>query len=269
MSDLGTDAAGEDLDLTVVVTCYNEAAFIKAALDSLLAAIAEFDFSYEVIVIDDASRDNSVQRVREYIATRPNLPIRLKANAVNQGFGNNFVDGAFMGRGKYYRLCSGKDAEPKEVIVNLLNQIGKAEIIIPYNYRPVIGKSRMRNFLSGTYTVLVNFISGYEIRYYNGLGIHLRQNILRWHSSTFGFGFQADIITRLLDEGVSYLQVPTYSIDRKGSASTALRMRNILSVAHTLLEIGIRRLRNYLYGRMTPVPLEILLDATSEPNPAQ
>lgn len=263
MSDLGTDAGGEDLDLTVVVTCYNEAAFIEAALGNLLAALAEAGRSYEVIVIDDASRDNSVQKIRDYVAAHPNLPIRLQANAFNQGFGNNFVDGAFMGRGKYYRLCSGKDAEPKDVIVNLLNQIGKADIIIPYNCRPVIGKSQMRNFLSGAYTVLVNLISGYNIRYYNGLGIHLRQNILRWHSSSFGFGFQADIITRLLDEGASYLQVPTYSIDRKGKASTALGMRNVLSVAHTLLEIGIRRLRNSLYGRTTPAPLEILVEAPS------
>ena len=255
--------------LTVAVTCYNEEAFITDTLDSVLGAVTKVGCSYEIIVIDDASRDISVRKIQEYIATHPGLPIQLRVNPVNRGLSNNFVDAAFLGRGRYYRLTAGDDGEPADVLANLFQHMGKADMIIPYNSRPVIDKSRLRVLLSDAYTVLVNLISGYHIRYYNGLTVHVRSNVLRWHSRSHGFAFQADLITRLLDEGASYAQVPSYSIDRKGRTSTALSMKNALSVLHTLLEIGIRRLRNAIYGRKTPMPVEVFIETSSTPTERQ
>ena len=57
--------------------------------------------------------------------------------------------------------------------------------------------------LSNTYSRLINFISGFRLHYYNGLAVHLRYNVMRWHPNTRGFGFQADIICMLLDQGFS------------------------------------------------------------------
>lgn len=254
-----------EVDITIVVSCYNERSLITSTIDSVVSAFAELPFSYEIIVVDDCSRDDSVRVVEAYIADHPELPIQLKANAFNRGLGNNYVEAAFLGRGKYYRLCPGDDGEPKEVLIALFKHIGKADMIIPYNFRDVIGKSRLRVFLSGAFTKLVNLASGYNLKYYNGLAIHLRYNVMRWHPSSYGFGFQADIVTRLLDEGASYAQLPSYSIDKKGSASSALTMRNFLSVCHTLLEISIRRLRRALYGKSMSRPVEVFIDAQPVP----
>jgi glycosyltransferase involved in cell wall biosynthesis len=250
----------DEVDITVVVSSYNEEDYITGTLDNVVAALKEIKCSYEVIVVDDVSKDKSVERVRQYMSDHPDLPIRLKVNEVNRGLGNNYVEAAFLGKGKYYRLCCGDDGEPKEVLVNLLQHIGKADMIIPWNYRNVIGKSPLRIFLSSFFTTLVNLLSGYDLKYYNGLAVHLRYNVLRWHPSSYGFGFQADMITRLLDEGASYMQVPSYSIDNKGSASTALTTRNALSVGHTLLEIAIRRFRRMLYGGTMKRPVEVPFD---------
>jgi hypothetical protein len=141
--------------------------------------------------------------------------------------------------------------------MNIFKHVGVADIVIPcQNQDKILGKSRARRFLSKTFTFLVNFISGYNIRYYNGMAVHLRYNVMRWHPSSYGFGFQADILTRLLDEGASFVQVESYGTDRKGGDSTALHIRNILSVGHTLLELAIRRLRRLLYGRSMKKPVE-------------
>jgi glycosyltransferase involved in cell wall biosynthesis len=257
-----TDSAEstEDIVITVVVTCYNEEAFITDTIDTVVGALEETDRSYEIIVVDDVSRDNSVQRVRDYIQTHPGRSIRLKVNEVNRGLANNYVEAAFLGRGKYYRLCCGDNPEPREVLVNAFTHIGAADIIIPYQLQDsVVGKQESRKLISKVFTFLVNLISGYNLRYYNGLAIHLRYNVMRWHPSSYGFGFQADILTRLLDEGASYLQIPSSGIDRKGNGSTALTIRNFLSVTHTLLELFIRRIRRELYGRTMPRPREIIL----------
>jgi glycosyltransferase involved in cell wall biosynthesis len=248
----------EEVDITIVVTCYNEEAFIVETIDIVIGALEEVGCSYEVIVVDDVSQDSSVQRIRDYIASHPGRSIRLKVNEVNRGLANNYVEAAFLGKGKYYRLCCGDNPEPREVLVNAFKHIGAADIIIPYQIQDaVVGKQQSRKLLSMIFTFLVNLISGYRLKYYNGLAIHLRYNVMRWHPSSYGFGFQADILTRLLDEGASYMQVPSSGIDRKGSGSTALTMRNFLSVTHTLLELVIRRIRRVLYGRSMPRPREI------------
>jgi hypothetical protein len=67
-----------------------------------------------------------------------------------------------------------------------------------------------------------------------------------------------DVITRLLDEGVTYIQIPSLNtVDRKGAKSTALSMRNLLSVAHTYVEIVIRRIRRFLYHKHLAKSVEI------------
>jgi glycosyltransferase involved in cell wall biosynthesis len=263
MTDAGTAADSHGIDITVAVSCYNEESLVIGTLNNVVSAATQLGLSYEIVVIDDASRDNSAAKIRQYIAAYPDLPIRLKINPTNRGLGYVYAEAAFAGSGKYYRLTCGDDGEPKEVLVNLFRHIGKADMVIPYNYKRVEGKGLARDLLSGCYTTLVNLISGYNIHYYNGLAIHLRYNVIRWPSSSYGFGFQADIITRLLDEGASYLQVPSYSINKKKNTSTALSVRNVLSVTHTFFEIAIRRLRNALYGRRAPRPVEVKLVETS------
>ena len=121
----------DKIDITVVVSCYNEEAFITDTLDNMCAALKQVDCLYEIIVIDDCSKDGSVQKLRDYIRHHPGEPITLKVNEVNRGWGNAYVEGAFLGRGKYYRLCAGDNTESLAVLVNVYKRIGAADIVIP------------------------------------------------------------------------------------------------------------------------------------------
>jgi cellulose synthase/poly-beta-1,6-N-acetylglucosamine synthase-like glycosyltransferase len=73
------------LDLTVFVSCYNEADYIVDTLDTVRRAAQEVRLSYEIIVIDDCSRDNSRDLVADYIAAHPEDRIMLRASRVNRG----------------------------------------------------------------------------------------------------------------------------------------------------------------------------------------
>ncbi len=71
---------------------------------------------------------------------------------------------------------------------------------------------------------------------------------MRWHPNTRGFGFQADIICMLLDQGFTYKEVPVETVERRVSGSSnALTFKNMLSVAHTLVDLIFRRLGNLVY----------------------
>jgi glycosyltransferase involved in cell wall biosynthesis len=237
------DPASEGaLDLTIFVSCYNEQDFILQTITTVQEALAEARaVSYEIVVIDDCSRDRSADLVEDYIRTHPDACILLRRNRSNRGLAQNYFDAAFIGKGKYYRLICGDNAEPKETIVAVCRRIGEADMVIPY-YVSSEGKSLYRRLLSTAYTRLVNAIGGFRLNYYNGLAVHLRYNVMRWHPNTRGFGFQADIICMLLDQGFSFVEVPVKTVERKGAGSEALTFSNMLSVAHTLVDIIVRRI---------------------------
>ncbi|HWM84127.1 MAG TPA: glycosyltransferase [Pseudolabrys sp.] len=235
------------IDLTIFVSCYKEEDYIIATLERVRLALSRVgNLSYEIIVIDDCSGDRSAELVEDYIAAHPEERILLRRNRVNRGLAQNYIDAAFIGKGKYYRLLCGDDAEPEDTMVAVFSEIGTADMLVPY-YVTSEGKSLSRRLISNTYSTLVNAISGLRLHYYNGLAVHLRYNVMRWHPNTRGFGFQADIICMLVDQGFTYKEVPVRTIERKKGDSKALTFKNFLSVAHTLIDIIIRRVANRVY----------------------
>jgi glycosyltransferase involved in cell wall biosynthesis len=238
------------LDLTVFISCYNEEEFIVSTIQTVCDALNEIgSISFEIIVVDDCSKDKSSAAVKSYIAAHPTELVLLRTNRMNRGLAQNYLDAAFIGKGRYYRLICGDNAEPRWTMVAVFRELGRADMIIPY-YVASEGRSRYRRFLSNAYTALVNLISGLNLHYYNGLAVHLRHNVMRWHSNTRGFGFQADIICLLIDQGFSFKEVPVKMIERRATGSSnALTFKNMLSVAHTLIDLVFRRLANWVYRR--------------------
>jgi len=233
------------VDFTAFISCYNEADLITVTLETICGAAREVGLTFEAIVVDDCSKDNSVELVREFIAAHPGENVTLIVNKKNKGLAQNYLDAAFAGRGKYYRLFCGDNAEPRDVVVTLLKAVGEADCIIPYHLHK---RSVGRKVLSEAYTFIINTITGNRIRYYNGSAVHLRRNIMRWHTNTRGFGFQAEILCLLLDLGFSYKEVAVVPQEARQGKSNALTIRNFLSVAHTIIEIANRRLSSLVYA---------------------
>lgn len=231
----------ESVQFTFFVSCYNEESYIIDTLNEIVKAMDVINKTYEVIVIDDCSSDSSVERVKSFISDNQHLNIILRVNKINKGLGQNYVDGAFIGSGKYYRLVCGDNAEPSDTLVDVLSRAGDADIIVPYHL-DVKGKSKIRKFISRMYTRLINLISGNKVRYYNGLHLYQRQHVMRWHSNTRGFAFQASLLCQLLDKGFTYKEVPVMAYDRREERANALTWKNIRSVMHVVLSISLRRL---------------------------
>src|SRR5262245_36928994 len=101
----GSEQTG--IDITVAVTCFNEASYITDTIENIVGALAVTGHSYEIIVVDDASQDDSVRMIEDYIKARPDHPVRLIKNELNRGRAWNFVKIASLGKGRYYRQCCG------------------------------------------------------------------------------------------------------------------------------------------------------------------
>ena len=73
----GDAGAGDvSLDLTIAIPCLNEERNIGATLDTVAAAMSELPYSYEILVIDDGSTDDTAGVVDRYAEAHRELPIR-------------------------------------------------------------------------------------------------------------------------------------------------------------------------------------------------
>jgi len=91
--------------LSVILPNYNHAGYLAAAMDSVLAQSLLPD---EIIIIDDASTDKSLEIINDYATRHPRL-IRAEVNPHNLGSMATFNKGFSMATGRYVILVSADD----------------------------------------------------------------------------------------------------------------------------------------------------------------
>jgi glycosyltransferase involved in cell wall biosynthesis len=228
-------------DITIFIPCLNEEAHVAGAIDGVVRAAREAGITFEVFVFDDASTDGTAPVVEQYAAAHPDIAVTVVRNPRRMGIATNFVAGAFRGRGRYYRMVNGDNIDPLETHVAIFKALGETDIVLPA-YVEIDGRKFTRHVLSWIYTGIINVLSGNRIQYYNGGPVVLREDVERFHVDATGVGFQAEFVTRLLSLGRTYREVELKAFDRAGSR--ALTLRNLLSVGHSFLKIGLRRFRS-------------------------
>jgi glycosyltransferase involved in cell wall biosynthesis len=238
--ELGNKAHEGNPDISFFVPCLNEEKNVVNTLHVILASIAKTRVSYEILVVDDGSTDGTVVVVEAFQRERPEVPLRLVKNERNQGLGINYARTAPIACGTYYMLVNGDNVEREEVVVALLSRLGEADIINPFFGR-LDNRPLTRRIVSRTFTILVNLLSGNHIGYYNGAVVHRRENVIRWHPGTRGFAYEAELITRLLANGATYVQIEVPGEERQHGSTAAFRPKNFVSVAGSLLRIAGRR----------------------------
>ena len=230
------------VEVSFFIPCLNEEDSIIFTLNKVVSIARDLNITFELLVYNDGSIDKTKEIVENYIINHPGVLIKTVNRTERKGLGYNYVDGAFLGLGKYYMMICGDNSETEESIREILKRKGTADIIIPY-FGHLDSRSFLRRNLSKLFTGIVNFLSGHKINYYNGVVLHLRKNVMRWHPMSIGFAYQAELLTIMLDENKSCTQVLISNNDREKGFSRAFYFLNFLSVAHSLLQILFRRVR--------------------------
>ena len=96
----------ENPKVSVWVITYNHDKFIERAIDSVL--MQEIDFTYEIVIGDDCSRDNTRNILKEYRIKFPEN-IRLLLRERNIGLGSNFMQTYLACKGQYVAMLEGDD----------------------------------------------------------------------------------------------------------------------------------------------------------------
>lgn len=95
-----------EIDISVYVLTYFHEDYIKEALDSILSQ--KTHYSYEIVVSDDGSTDDTMSILEEYKRRYPDT-IRVYHNNTNLGIPKNIYKARCLCRGKYIVELAGDD----------------------------------------------------------------------------------------------------------------------------------------------------------------
>jgi len=123
----------ENLQLSVVVTLYNSENYIREFTQRILGALKKLDVSYEIIFIDDGSKDQSTTVVKDLIESYNN--IKLIKFSRNYGHHKAMVAGIENSIGKYVFLIDVDLEEPPELVLDFYNKIKKTKDDLIYGYQ--------------------------------------------------------------------------------------------------------------------------------------
>lgn len=95
----------KEYDISVVITCYNEAETIKESIESALNQKVDCDF--EVVVVDDKSKDSGPSVIKEMMRDYDNLTFVQHHKNLGHAYAGNV--GVAASKGKYIVRLDGDD----------------------------------------------------------------------------------------------------------------------------------------------------------------
>jgi len=217
--------------LSILIPAYNEAASIQQTIERVRQAMTRTSVVFEIVVIDDGSRDETARLAEE---TR----VRVIRHPVNRGYGRALKTGMFHAT---YDWCAIVDADasyPVERLPDLLAHIPRFDMVVGArtgrHYWGSLVKRLGRIFL----LALVDYVVGMRVPDVNSGMRIFRKEIALAHLQRIssGFSFTTTLtLAMLLDEHfVKYLPIDYFSRSGKSKVKMgidSLRMLQILTQA--------------------------------------
>ncbi|MBE3092273.1 MAG: glycosyltransferase family 2 protein [Chloroflexi bacterium] len=217
--------------ISIIILAFNEEENLKSSVTLAINAIEQRISNYELIIIDDGSRDQT-GIIADQLHTE-NERIRVVHHQNNKGLGSSYKEGihlAAMGEMEYVGLLPG-DANlnfTQENYKKLLDAVGKADIIV--HVPTADPRTWFRRLTSMYFVKVLNIMFRLNYEYYNGANIYKR-DLLKDITFVSGSGYFAfaELLIRVSNLGGSYVAVhipPT----EPNSNSKAVNLKNIISV---------------------------------------
>ncbi len=219
--------------ISVVVTAMNEEGNLASAVASVVRAVAPRFPIYEVIIVDDGSRDRTAAIALSLAAENPR--IRLHQNPRNLGVGRSYRIGIDLAGHEHTSWVAGNNLIPQEALERIYDHVGERDMVISYIVRDV--REWKRRSISRLFTLGMNLLFSVDMRYYTGpcvfKSVVAKGLPMRAHGSLF----VAELLVRLLRSGQSYVEVGLQPLPRTSGATKTFRLRNILDMLASVMRL--------------------------------
>jgi glycosyltransferase involved in cell wall biosynthesis len=256
------DDPAAPLDLSVVLPCYNEHVVIEESTAEIVRVLEGTHLRWEIIFVDDVSRDDTVERAQRLCAADARL--RLIRHERNTGRGRTATDGIRAARGAVVGFLDIDLEVPARYIAPAVEAIqAGAEVICAWRiYLPNLSILH-RQILSRGYLKLVQSQLNLPLRDTEaGFKFFDRERILPILDQTLnpGWFWDTEIMARAYFGGLKVVELPAVFVKRPEVPSTVRIIPDSLEywrqVRHFRPEAQ-RLAARYerLFGSIGPVPI--------------
>lgn len=127
-------------DLSIIVVSFNTKQITKNCIDSILRSLKNSNLSFEIIVLDNDSKDDSIQMLKRFESEFDN--IELIQNTNNVGFGRANNQGIKQAKGNYILLLNSDTVVLNDAISKLLLFYKESEEKIHFLGGKLLNKNR-------------------------------------------------------------------------------------------------------------------------------
>jgi glycosyltransferase involved in cell wall biosynthesis len=150
--------------LSFVIPAYNEEASIENTLDTLDEIVKNKKLQYEIVVVDDGSRDKTWSKASRYACK--NGHVKVFRYPHNVGKGHAITTGFMNAQGEAVVFADSDRDIDLVAISCYIDALQHGDIVIGSKWHPdsVVSMSLARRILSHGFNVLVRFLTGSKIR---------------------------------------------------------------------------------------------------------
>jgi len=152
------------VELSFVIPAYNEEVFIEDTLGTLDFAIKDERFHYEIVVVDDGSKDRTFTKALKY--SKRNSHVKVIRCARNEGKGFAIKTGVLGSTGDVVIFVDGDMEIDLNTLSKYVEALENADIVIATKWHPSSSVSMplSRKMLSRTFNVLVRILIGFNLK---------------------------------------------------------------------------------------------------------
>jgi dolichyl-phosphate beta-glucosyltransferase len=213
------------MKISIIIPSYNEEKRIGKTISRILSYLKKKRFNYEIIIVDDGSKDNTRNIVKKFLK---NKNIILTKKRENKGKGYSVKQGALMAKHNFILFSDADLSTPIQELDKFLKYIDKYDIVIgsralkgadirikqPF-YRAFIGKTFNKIARLLTVKGIKDTQCGFKL-FKNCRDIFKKQAI-------DGFGFDVELLYIAQKKGLKIKELPVAWLNAEGSKVSAFK----------------------------------------------
>tara|TARA_B100000925_G_C21940757_1_gene444489 strand:- start:146 stop:1027 length:882 start_codon:yes stop_codon:yes gene_type:complete len=170
------------LSTTIIIPCFNEANAIEQTVRQIIETLSfERDRTWEVIVVDDGSTDESKERLRTLSQEQQQAPLRVVMHSRNLGYGAALKSGIQRSRSELICITDADGTYPNDRIPELLRLAEERDMVVGARIGQDVKYSKIRSIPKMVLVPWVSFLCGSHVPDMNsGLRVFRRDAAMRY-----------------------------------------------------------------------------------------
>ena len=147
------------MKLSLVVPCYNEAENVATFQNAVIDAFADCGYDYEIIFINDGSRDATLHNLKK-IHAEQKCPVKVISFSRNFGKESGLYAGLEHASGEYISLIDADLQQRPEIVrdmVSILDNEPQYDVVAAYQDRR--GEGKVLSFFKKSFYKIINMLS--------------------------------------------------------------------------------------------------------------